>query len=367
MPAPAPPGRRARDLGIVFDGIPGALNAITDLHDVHVGLATVVRDAPVQVRTGVTAIVPHASTGTLVPWWAGVHAFNGNGEMTGTHWIRDAGWCCGPICITSTHSVGVVHHAAVRWMIERHRADFEAVHLWAMPVVAETYDGVLSDILGQHVTEAHARAALDAAAPGPVAEGNVGGGTGMICYDFKGGTGTASRRVSTAGVDGHVAALVQANHGTRDWLTVAGVPVGRNLRDGAIRGAERGSIIVVLGTDLPLLPHQLARVARRAAIGIGRGGTPGGSNSGDLFLCFGTANRIALPQHGAPTWTLTALNDEHFDPVYAAAVQAVEEAVINAMLAAADTPTWRPRGGVVRAIDPDALCAVLRAHGRMAS
>lgn len=355
---------RARDLGLDFPGTPGPHNAITDVPGVAVGYTTIARDVPVQVRTGVTAILPRATEPDLVPTWAGVHALNGNGEMTGTHWIEDAGYFCGPILITNTHSVGVVHHAAVRWTIRRHRADFDDLHLWAMPVVAETYDGVLSDICGQHVTEADGLAALDAAATGPVAEGNVGGGTGMICYEFKGGTGTASRRVALPGHTGTVAALVQANHGIRDWLTVLGVPVGRHLTDDRLFTREQGSIIVVLGTDLPMLPHQLRRLAKRAAIGIGRGGTPGGNNSGDIFLAFGVGNRIELPQRGAPGWRLEAVNDEHFDTVYEAAVQAVEEAVVNALVAAEDTPTFRPADRVVRRIDHAQLLEVMRAHGR---
>jgi D-aminopeptidase len=358
------PKPRARDLGLPFQGTPGRHNAITDVPGVSVGFSTLVADGAVQVRTGVTAIVPRSQEIDLVPAWAGYYALNGNGEMTGTHWIADAGWFCGPILITNTHSVGIVHHAAVRWMIRRHRRDFDDLHLWALPVVAETYDGVLSDINGQHVGEAHALAALDAAQGGPVAEGNVGGGNGMICYEFKGGTGTASRCISVAGHEGTVAALVQANHGLRDWLTILGVPVGQHLRDDRLFSHEQGSVIVILATDLPMMPHQLRRLAKRAAIGIGRGGTPGGNNSGDIFLAFGTGNRIELPQRGAPAWTVDALNDQHFDPVYEAAVQCVDEAIVNALLAAVDTPVFRSPDQVVRAIDHDALLAVMRKFGR---
>ncbi len=356
---------RGRDLGLPFPGLPGPFNALTDIPGVAVGATTLVRDGPTQVRTGVTAIVPRHGEADLSPVWAGQYSLNGNGEMTGTHWIHDAGQFCGPILLTNTHSVGVCHHAAVRWMMRTWRRDFDDLHLWAMPVVAETYDGVLSDIQGLHVTEQHALEALDAATPGPVAEGNTGGGTGMICYEFKGGTGTASRVLEVGGRRGVVAALVQANHGVRDWLTVLGVPVGQHLREGRLLEREQGSIIVILGTDLPLLPHQLRRLAKRAALGIARGGTPGGNNSGDIFLAFGTGNRIALPQRGAPSWRLEAVNDELFDPIYEAAVQAVEEAVVNALLAAADTPTFRPPGRIVRAIDPEALVDLMRRHGRM--
>ncbi len=350
---------RARDLGLPFPGTPGPFNAITDVAGVGVGFATRVADAPAQIRTGVTAIVPRVDHPSLRPVWAGAFALNGNGEMTGTHWIRDAGYFCGPVCITNTHSVGIVHHAAVRWMIQRHRSEFDNVHLWAMPVVAETYDGVLSDILGQHVTEADALEALDSARGGVVAEGNVGGGAGMICYEFKGGTGTSSRVVKLPDRHGTIGVLVQANHGLRDWLTVLGVPVGRELTQDRLFNQEQGSIIVIVATDLPMLPNQLQRVARRAALGVGRGGTPGGNNSGDIFLAFSVANPIDLPQLGAPSWRLEAINDEHFDAIYLAVVQAVEEAVVNALVAAETTPTFRPPGSVARAIDTAALTALV--------
>jgi D-aminopeptidase len=356
---------RGRDLGLPFPGRPGPFNALTDVPGVAVGFTTIVSDAGPPVRTGVTAIVPRAAEPDMIPAWAGFHALNGNGEMTGVHWIEEAGYFNGPICITNTHSVGIVHHAAVRWMLRRFRHQFEREHLWAMPVVAETYDGVLNDINGQHVSEAHALAALEGAAAGPIAEGNVGGGAGMIAYEFKGGTGTASRRVAVGGGEGTVGVLVQANHGMRDWLTVLGVPVGRHLREDRIFGRETGSIIVIIGTDLPLMPIQLRRLAKRAAIGIGRNGTPGGNNSGDIFLAFGVANPIELPQNGRPEWRLTAVNDELLDPVFEATVEAIEEAVVNAMLAAEDAPTLRPPGKIVRAIDSAALLEVMRAYGRL--
>ena len=221
-----------------------------------------------------------------------------------------------------------------------------------MPVVAETYDGVLNDINGQHITEADAQAALDTAAPGPVAEGNVGGGTGMICYEFKGGTGTSSRRLSVDSETFHIGALVQANHGSRPWFTVLGRRVGAEMMEGRLFDAEQGSIIVILGTDLPMAPHQLRRLAKRAAIGIGRGGTPGGNNSGDIFLAFSTANRGPIPQLSGARRTLETISDEEFDPIYLAATEAIEESVINAMLAAKDMTTLRPPGLVCRAVDP---------------
>jgi D-aminopeptidase len=300
----------------------------------------------------------------MSPVWAGIHALNGNGEMTGTHWIEEAGYFCGPVLITNTHSVGIVHHAAVRWMTRRYRRQFEDMHLWAMPVVAETYDGLLNDINGQHVAEAHALAALDGAATGAVAEGPVGGGTGMIAYGFKGGTGTSSRMVETRGVRGTVAALVQANHGVREWLTVLGVPVGRHMPAEASQRAETGSIIVILATDLPLSQLQLRRLAKRASIGIGRGGTPGGNNSGDIFLAFGVGNAVTLPQAGPPVYQVDMLNDELLDPIFEAGVEAVEEAVVNAMLAGEDTPTFRPPGQVIAALRAPELLDIMRRYGR---
>jgi D-aminopeptidase len=356
---------RGRDLGLPFPGRTGPANAITDVPGVAVGFSTIVRETPLQVRTGVTAIIPRALETEMIPTLAGFYALNGNGEMTGTHWIGDAGYFNGPICITNTHSVGIVHHAAVGWMLDRHHRQFAAGHVWAMPVVAETYDGVLSDINGRHVSEADARAALDAARPGPVREGNVGGGTGMIAYEFKGGTGTSSRAVRVGDRSGIVAALVQANHGRRDWLTILGVPVGRRLRNDLIFQRDTGSIIVVIATDLPLMPLQLRRLAKRAAIGIGRGGTPGGNSSGDLFIAFSTANPLPSPQLGKLLWQLEALNDDFLDPVFEATVQSIEEAVINALVAARDTPTHKPAGKWVRAIDHEALIDILRRYGRL--
>ncbi|MGE3650096.1 MAG: P1 family peptidase [Reyranellaceae bacterium] len=345
-----------------FDGVPGAFNAITDVPGIAVGLTTLVEGS---ARTGVTAIVPRAGEAEMRPVWAGIHRFNGNGEMTGSHWIEDGGYVNGPICITNTHSVGIVHHAAVRWMIRRYPR-FASDHLWAMPVVAETYDGVINDINGQHVTEAHALAALDGATGGTVPEGNVGGGTGMIAYEFKAGTGTASRRVEIEGVAGTVGVLVQANHGMRDQLTVRGVPVGRHLRHDLLRQRERGSIIGVIATDLPILPHQLSRLARRGALGIGRTGAIGENGSGDLFLAISTANPMALPNHAPAVWRLQALDDGRLNAVYAAAIDAVEEAILNALLAAEDTPTFRPPGRTVRALRAGELVEVLRRYGRVA-
>lgn len=365
---------RARDLGLDFRGVTGPFNAITDVAGVAVGLKTTIEDRPrpsrpKPVRTGVTAIVPRLGAPEPSPVWAGYHRFNGNGEMTGTHWIADGGQFVGPVLLTNTHAVGIAHHAAVKWMIERYPQTYGGRDpLWLMPVVAETYDGLLNDINGQPVTEQDVLAALDDAKGGPVAEGNTGGGAGMICYEFKGGTGTASRRIEVDGEPYTIGVLVQANHGLRDWLTILGAPVGRHLTQNRILKdiGERGSIIVVIATDLPLAPHQLQRVARRGAIGIGRNGTIGGNNSGDIFLAFSVANEMPLP-HKAPGRTaFEMLNDNRLDIAYEATVQAIEEAIINAMVAA------KPMGGTewdraaVQAIDHAELTGVLRRYKRLA-
>jgi len=357
---------RGRDIGLPFPGVTGANNAITDVPGVAVGYCTRIEgDGPLlqghgPIRTGVTAILPLGRNPEPQPVWAGMYALNGNGEMTGTHWIHDGGYFVGPVCITNTHSVGVVHHAATKWMIETYSAAWQSEHLWAMPVVAETYDGVLNDINGQHITEADALTALGNATSGAIAEGNVGGGTGMICYEFKGGTGTSSRALRIDGEDFVLGALVQANHGTRPWFTILGRRVGEKMTEDRLFDAELGSIIVVLGTDIPMAPHQLRRRAKRAAIGIGRGGTPGGNNSGDSFLAFSTANRGPLSQLAGPRRNLQCMNDELFDPIYMAATESIEEAVVNAMLAAEDMTTVKPQGLVCRALDGERLAAIFK-------
>ena len=350
----APGGRaRARGLGLPMPGVTGPLNAITDVAGVTAGFTTL-RENGGAIHTGVTAILPRATGDLLHPVWAGVFAMNGNGEMTGAHWIRDAGWFTGPITITNTFSVGLAHHATLKWMALRFPALGE--DLWALPVAAETYDGYLSDISGFHVTEAHVLAAIEGASPGPVAEGCVGGGTGMIAYEFKGGTGTASRRASTRAGEHTVGVLVQANHGIRPWLTVCGKRVGEALTGPRTHAVERGSIIVVIATDAPLLPGQLERLARRAAIGIGRGGTPSGNSSGDIFLAFSTANDPGpLPE--PPVLALKAVSNDDLDALYLAVVEGVEEAVLNAMLAA-ETTTGK-HGRVVEAIDAEKLKALV--------
>jgi D-aminopeptidase len=348
---------RARDLGIPFPGTPGPWNAITDVPGVRVGFCTLT-DPARKMRTGVTAILPREDRGVPVPVWAGHYALNGNGEMTGTHWIDDAGYFIGPVCITNTHGVGAAHHGATRWMIDRYDTYFTQDHAWAMPVVAETYDGLLNDINALHVAPEHARAALDAATSGPVAEGSTGGGNGMISYEFKAGTGTSSRQVRIGGTDYTIGALVQANHGLRPWFRVLGVPVGEHLAEGRIQRKEQGSIIVVLATDAPLSALSLRQIAKRAAIGIGRNGTPGGNSSGDIFLAFSVANPGPMPQRAGSLVTRSELNSDQIDPLYLASVEAVEEAVVNAIVAGEDVATVKPEGQTVRAIDTEALRAL---------
>ncbi len=350
---------RARDLGLPFPGTPGPNNAITDIPGVNVGFTTLT-DSTKNIRTGVTAIIPRGGESEPRPVWAGQYALNGNGEMTGTHWINDAGYFVGPICITNTHSVGMVHHGATRWMIDTYADYFRDVHAWAMPVVAETYDGVLNDINGQHVAAEHAIAALNSAKPGPVEEGSTGGGNGMICYEFKGGTGTASRQVNLGAETYTVGALVQANHGIRPWLSVLGKPVGQVMTEGRLLEQETGSIIVILGTDAPLSGLSLRQTAKRAAIGVGRGGSPGGNNSGDIFLAFSTANDRPMPQKDHAILQRAELNNELLDPFYLAAVEAVEESVINAIVAGEDAKTIKPAGHVCRVIDTTALAKLFR-------
>lgn len=344
--------RRGRGLRLPFRGVPGPNNAITDVPGVTVGFTTLIgEDRP--VRTGVTAILPRPKGDLLHPVWAGVFSMNGNGEMTGAHWVRDGGWASGPIAITNTASIGMVHHGVTRWMIREFRDAVE--DLWLLPVVGETYDGFLNEIYDLHVTEDHAIAAIETAKPGPVAEGNVGGGTGMIAYEWKGGTGTASRRVSVRAGDYTLGCLVQANHGRGPWLEICGKRVGDVMLPPPVWRKETGSIIVVIATDAPLLPGQLERIARRAAIGIGRHGTPSGNSSGDIFMAFSTANDPGpLPEPAL--MQLEAIANDDLDAFYMAAVETVEEAVVNAMLAA-ETMEGR-LGRVVPAIDPDRLAAL---------
>jgi L-aminopeptidase/D-esterase-like protein len=378
---------RARDLGIPLDGTPGPLDAITDVPGVEVGHTTliagegrlVVGKGP--VRTGVTIVHPRGKA-SADPVFGAWFTLNGNGEMTGTTWLQESGFLEGPIAITNTHSVGVVRDAILAWQVKR-----PGLQPWGLPVVAETYDGGLNDINGFHVKPEHVRAALDTAAAGAVQEGNVGGGTGMVCHGFKGGIGTASRRLMAEEGGYTVGVLVQCNYGARRELRIAGVPVGHELGDnlpciasrdasirpnvrrcadeGAVpRGVETdpgaGSIIIVVATDAPLLPHQLKRVATRAALGVGRTGGKGENSSGDIFLAFSTANPRAAADATAPT--VTMLPNSRINPLFYATVQATEEAIINAMLAA-ETMTGADDFRV-HELPVDRLRAVMSQYGR---
>ena len=350
---------RARDLGLPFPGKTGRYNSITDVAGVRVGFTTLT-DVSRGIRTGVTAIVPRNDRNEPSPVWAGYFALNGNGEMTGTHWIEDAGYFLGPVCITNTHSVGQVHHGVCQWMIRRHAGFYNREHAWAMPVVAETYDGVLNDINAQHVNSEHAIAAIESAKSGPVCEGSSGGGNGMIAYEFKGGTGTASRIVGLGSKIYTLGVLVQANHGLRPWLTVLGKPVGKAMPEHRLKEKETGSIIVVIATDVPLSSLSLRHLARRAAIGIGRGGTPGGNSSGDIFLAFSVANKGPVMEKAGVLLQKTELNNEHLDPLYLAVAEATEEAVINALVAGEDVATFKPKGRICKAIDTVKLSAMFK-------
>ncbi|MDE2647299.1 MAG: P1 family peptidase [Paracoccaceae bacterium] len=345
---------RARDLGLLFSGEPGEYNAITDVTGITVGFKTLT-DTKKNIRTGVTAIIPLDDENHPSPVLAGHYSLNGNGEMTGTHWINDAGYFIGPVCITNTHSVGMVHHGVTKWMIQRYREYFENEHAWAMPIVAETYDGVLNDINGQHITSDHAIEALNSASTGVVAEGSTGGGNGMICYDFKGGTGTSSRKVEIKDKTYTVGTLVQANHGIRAWLNILGKPVGKLIPEDTLSTKETGSIIVIIATDAPLSPLSLRQIAKRAAIGVGRGGSPGGNSSGDIFLAFSVATKKVMPQKDTVIIENNFLNSEHIDPLYLATVESVEEAVINALVAGEDVKTFKPKGKVCKALDINRL------------
>ena len=365
---------RGRQLGLPFEGETGEFNAITDVPGVLVGSKTLISGSlPMiqgkgPIRTGITSILPKGFIKEPQPIWAGMYALNGNGEMTGSHWIKDGGYFIGPICITNTNSVGITHHASIKWIINQYKEYWSKNHLWAMPVVAETYDGVLNDINGQHVTESNVTEAINKAKSEEVQEGNCGGGTGMICYEFKGGTGTSSRMINIEGEKFTVATLVQANHGIRPWLNILGVPVGKHLDNDRLldvfENNELGSIIVIIATDAPIMPHQLRRMAKRAALGVARGGSPGGNNSGDIFLAFSTANSKLIPQLSKSKLQFEYINDEAFDDIYLSIVQSVEESVINAMLAADDMDTVRPEGFVCKAISYEDLIKIMKKYGK---
>jgi len=372
---------RTRDLGITIGlGRPGPLNAITDVAGVRVGHATIIDgEGPLvvgsgPVRTGVTVVMPRGPDEWREPVFAGCHRLNGNGELTGLEWIRESGKLTSPIAITNTHSVGVVRDALVAASV---------VHVdpnsawWSLPVVGETYDGLLNDINGFHVRPEHLRAALDNAVGGPVTEGNVGGGTGMVCHEFKGGIGTASRVVPEDRGGHTVGVLVQANYGKRAWLRVDGVPVGAEIGPDEIPSAYdqarsagtpppgSGSIIIVVATDAPLLPYQLERLAQRAGLGLARAGGTGGHTSGDLFIAFATGNRLPVEDENHPqllAYEVRTVGDVVIDALFDATIEATEEAIINALVAA-ETMTGRD-GITAHALPHDRLLEVMTRYGR---
>lgn len=371
---------RARDLGIPFDGTPGPFNAITDVAGVEVGYTTLISgEGKIEVgkgpvRTGVTAVLPRGRSSND-PVYAGVFSLNGNGEMTGTAWIEEGGFLEGPIAITNTHSVGVVHDAVIAWRNAHGGADAQGFS-WSLPVVAETWDGWLNDINGFHVKPEHVVQALDSAHGGAIEEGSVGGGTGMICYEFKGGNGTASRKI---GMKGPVAAetvrgssasvreftvgvFLQANFGRRPQLIIAGVPIGKEI-PGEVYKKEIGSCIAVVATDAPLLPHQLKRLARRVSLGLARTGTVSGNGSGDLFIAFSTANPNASNSDQVTRSVETVPNDR-MDAIFDATVQATEEAVVNALV---DNKSMTGRDNHrVDALPHDRLRMLLKKYNRLA-
>lgn len=369
---PAPNKVRARDLGVPFDGKPGPLDAITDVAGVEVGGTTLISGSgPLKVgvgpiRTGVTVVLPRGKAGKE-PVYAGWFSLNGNGEMTGTTWVEESGFLEGPLAITNTHSVGAVRDSIIAWGLKN--GAFQQP--WSLPVVAETYDGFLNDINGFHVQPEHVYAALDGAHGGPVSEGNYGGGTGMVCYGFKGGTGTASRKLADDLGGYTVGVLVQCNCGRRQQLTVAGVPVGREIPDGVPYAnvakplgddatGDVGSIIIVVATDAPLLPHQLKRLARRATMGLARTGSTSGNGSGDIFIAFSTAN-LGADKSPGPNPVQTVVNDR-ISPLFTATVEATEEAIINAMVGA--TTMTGVDGHTVEALPHDKLQQALKKYNR---
>ena len=364
---------RARDLGVPFDGTPGANNAITDVKDVEVGYTTLISgEGDKAVRTGVTAILPQGKTfaGRLFAAW---HTLNGNGEMTGTTWVEESGGLGSPILITNTHSVGTVRDAVIEWGTKKftgggYSGDF------SLPVVAETWDGFLNDINGFHVKKEHVFQALDSAKSGTIAEGNVGGGTGMASHGFKAGTGTASRVLPERFGGYTVGVLVQANYGGRPLFTVAGVPVGREITDlqmkfpaGSMASMYKksdegaGSIIVVLATDAPLLPHQLKRIAHRISIGVGRVGGRGENSSGDIFIAFSTANKEEFGKNEGIA-NIQMLPNDRINQLFVATVQATEEAIINSMVAAETMTGYK--GGTIYALPHDRLQQALKKYNR---
>ena len=364
---------RARTLGIPFDGTPGPLNAITDVAGVEVGYTTLISgDGPLvvgkgPVRTGVTAILPRGHTSLDDAVYAGYFSLNGNGELTGTAWIEESGFLEGPVILTNTHSVGVARDAVIAWYLAHGKPDTEGLSWrWkiggALPVVGETWDGWLNDVNGFHVKPEHVFHALDSAKSGPIAEGSVGGGTGMVCYEFKGGTGTASRVIDKKNGGYTVGVLIQANFGLRPQLTIAGIPVGREIPENEFLSHDAGSALVVVATDAPLLPNQLKRLARRVSLGLARTGHISGDSSGDLFIAFSTANPGAEYPKTAVN-SVQTLSNEKLDPLFEATVEAVEEAVINALVAN-QSMTGRDNHKV-EALPHDRVRELLKKHGRL--
>lgn len=353
---------RARDLGIPFEGAPGKYNAITDVEGVTVGRATIIEGD--SARTGVTIIHPRGKT-DHDPVFAAWFPFNGNGEMTGSAWVEEGGFLEGPIGITNTHSVGVVRDTIIQWQAEQDKI-FQG---WSCPLVTETADGWLNDINGFFVKPHHVWEALENAESGPVEEGSVGGGTGMLCYEFKGGSGTSSRKLPEKLGGWTLGAFAQTNFGLRYQLRIAGVPVGEHIKehpvwtDGGNPYKENGSLIVILATDAPLLPHQLKRIAKRATLGMARTGSLGGNGSGDIFLAFSIANAGAAHGGEKGIAELRALDNDHLNPLFAASVFATEEAIINSMVAA-DAMTGH-KGFSVRALPHDRLREIMRQYNRL--
>jgi D-aminopeptidase len=373
---------RARDLGVPFDGTPGRLNAITDVAGVEVGYTTIIRGegklvvGKGPVRTGVTAIIPRGHDSLNDPVYAGMFSLNGNGEMTGTHWVEESGFLEGPVVITNTHSVGVARDAVIAWRIKHGAADASG-YWWSLPLVAETWDGWLNDTNGFHVKPEDVFHALDSAHGSAIEEGSVGGGTGMICYEFKGGNGTASRKIeikepkassgqssangASAARTYTVGVFVQANFGRRALLTITGVPIGKEI-PGSVYKEDTGSCIAVVATDAPLLPNQLKRLARRVSIGLARTGTFSGNGSGDLFIAFSTANKNVWAADQVTHSVQTVPNDL-IDPIFGAVVEATEEAVVNALV---DNQTMTGAGNHrVEALPHDRLRELLKKYNRL--
>jgi D-aminopeptidase len=362
-----PSGRiRARGLHLPLPGTPGRCNAITDVPGVEVGVTTLISgEGPLivgkgPVRTGVTAILPRGRNKADIPCAAGYYSLNGNGEMTGVVWIEESGELQTPITITNTHSCGVARDATIQWLVQRNIGTGQD---WGLPVAAETYDGDLNDINGFHVKPEHVIEALDGAVGGPLEMGSVGGGTGMICYDFKGGNGSASRQVTITGLAYTVSVFVQSNFGQRPQCTILGVPIGRQITDNELRGKPLGSLIAIIATDAPLLPHQLKRLARRVPLGMARTGAIGHNSSGDIFLAFSTANENAYRVQASSRRTFEAIANTAMDPLFEAVVEATEEAIIDSMVANA-TMTGRD-GHTSIALPHDRLLALLRQYQRM--